>query len=186
MRDRYGDSHKYDSPMAEFIDTHDAYDETSGDVQYFLWFGRAGKWIITHDDRGSVDSVKYDTVAEAQAEFVKLDDRYSEAMSWSEEVSVSDYQRHYLNGYFKYVESPLWEDDKTYSHPEFRGIGLRIYGPGIVAEGFGEETLDYETLDGIAIVHMVGDDTLYRVEVSDLTVIPEVCGCGQIGCGWDS
>lgn len=32
---------------------------------------------------------------------------------------------------------------------------------------------------------MVGDDSVWEFDISDLTVIDgEVCSCGQIGCGW--
>jgi len=38
---------------------------------------------------------------------------------------------------------------------------------------------------GLADVHMVGDDRVFNVEVSELILYDgEVCSCGQLGCGY--
>jgi hypothetical protein len=39
--------------------------------------------------------------------------------------------------------------------------------------------------DGMADIHIVGDDRSYFVDTDDLTVVDDdVCSCGQDGCGW--
>lgn len=56
-------------------------------------------------------------------------------------------------------------------------------------EGHEVETDEGEWLDdpNFALVVMVGDDRKHKVDVADLTPLPEdehVCSCGQRGCGW--
>ena len=66
-------------PMVAYIDTHDLYDETDGDVESPTgWFGQAGKWIITVNSQGFVTGHKFTTLAQAADEMAQLMDAYSE------------------------------------------------------------------------------------------------------------
>jgi hypothetical protein len=42
--------------------------------------------------------------------------------------------------------------------------------------------------DGMADIHIVGDDHSWYVDPDELTVMDEdaICSCGQDGCGWAS
>ena len=45
--------------IVEYIDVHGAYDENGGDVESPVgWVGLAGRWVITHDERGAVYGYK--------------------------------------------------------------------------------------------------------------------------------
>jgi hypothetical protein len=67
--------HKYDSAMAEFLDTLDA-DETTGSVDWRGFVGRYGKRLLHEDDRGFVSVERYPTVADAVERFETLDAEY--------------------------------------------------------------------------------------------------------------
>lgn len=68
-------------PIVVYIDVHDCYDETSGDVEAPTgWFGRAGRWIVTHDSFGFVHGTKAGTLDEARKLFESLNAEYDE---WS-------------------------------------------------------------------------------------------------------
>lgn len=62
------------SLMVAFIDEHDLYDETSGDVESPTgWFGRAGRWLVTISSQGFVYGYRFASVALAKSEFESLD-----------------------------------------------------------------------------------------------------------------
>lgn len=72
-----------ESPIVVWIDTNDYYDESSGDVESPTgWFGRAGKWLILHDDRGFVSGTKLATEDEAKRQYEILESAYS---NWADE-----------------------------------------------------------------------------------------------------
>lgn len=78
MREHYEGTHKYSDPMVTYIDARDAYDQTSGDVESPTgWFGVAGRWLITCDERGYMSGEKWTSRAMAAEAFRALDDEYA-------------------------------------------------------------------------------------------------------------
>lgn len=85
------------------------------------------------------------------------------------------------------IEKP-WYDRPAFRCDDFKGIALRFDSWTDLNEynGYEYEELedDYEITS--AFFHMVGDDTTYLIEISEVEIIndDEFCGgCGQIGCG---
>ena len=96
----------------------------------------------------------------------------------------------------------LVDDGALVTHPQFRGIYLRVVD--LDFEEFEYETdsgdvddagspiMVYDTdirPSGQIIVRMVGDDRRHVVDPDDCTVVDEdatdICyRCGQTGCGW--
>ena len=78
----YPGTYEHESPMVEYIDTNDYYDETSGDVESPTgWYGIAGKWIITQSSQGFVYGHKFSTRQEAADEYAALENAY---WAWSD------------------------------------------------------------------------------------------------------
>lgn len=87
MRDDYRTDGpgKYESvpPVVRWIDEHDVYDQTGGDVESPQgWYGRAGRWVVRHDERGAVTADRYPTRADASAAFNQADDAFA---AWCDE-----------------------------------------------------------------------------------------------------
>lgn len=91
------------------------------------------------------------------------------------------------------------DDDTRYERDGWEGVAWVVDGPAwdnapvltLVLDEDGDEyeceTDEYEEVEraGWVLCHMVGDDTRYEVEVSDLRPIADdayCAGCGQIGC----
>lgn len=77
---------KYEAvpPVVRFIDERDAYDETTGDVEAPTgWVGRAGRWVVTHDERGAVTADRYPTRADAAAAFETIESAFG---AWCDAV----------------------------------------------------------------------------------------------------
>lgn len=82
MREQCTSISKYDSKIAEYIDTHQAYDFTDGNVEAPTgWFGLAGRNVIVEDERGFVSTHKFATRIAARTAF---DDRTDEYSMWLE------------------------------------------------------------------------------------------------------
>jgi hypothetical protein len=84
------DRHKYDSAMAEFLDTigADYEDESTGDVEWAEYVQRFGKRLLFTDDRGFVSCERFATVDLARARFDEIETAYNE---WSREPEDEDY-----------------------------------------------------------------------------------------------
>ncbi len=52
-------------------------DETTGDVDWYAWYGRIGRTILQCDSLGFVDAFKYATEAEARQTFQKIDQDFA-------------------------------------------------------------------------------------------------------------
>ena len=66
-------------PMVPFLDMNDVWDEVGGDVKTFMWFGRAGKWIVTENDQGFMSGRKFPTVSAAKTAFKIWNEMYDDA-----------------------------------------------------------------------------------------------------------
>jgi hypothetical protein len=78
--DRY--RHKYDSAMAEWLDSGPEADESTGSVEWHGHVSRFGKRLLHSDDRGFVTVERFSTEAEAIERFNVIDDEYS---AWMDE-----------------------------------------------------------------------------------------------------
>lgn len=69
--------HKFGGdPVAEYMYSNDN-DQTSGSVEWDVWFAQSGKRIVFEDDRGFVWVTKYKNEAQAIRWFELLDRDYS-------------------------------------------------------------------------------------------------------------
>lgn len=86
------------------------------------------------------------------------------------------------------IEKP-WYDRPAFRCDDFKGIALRFdswTGGAIDDDYYEDENGDFDYEITSAFFHMVGDDALYLIEISEVEIIDddEFCGgCGQIGCG---
>jgi hypothetical protein len=74
------------------------------------------------------------------------------------------------------------EDFDDAEGPYAPGTAVRATGmPGVICRIYRYRR------DGMADIHIVGDDHSYFVDPDDLSVVDEdegICSCGQDGCGW--
>lgn len=66
---------KYNCPMAVYLDClagDSGQDDWTGDSDLGESTLRFGKWLVSYDDQGFVEAYKYDTLAEAIAEFDRI------------------------------------------------------------------------------------------------------------------
>ena len=65
-------------PMIAFIDEHNAYDETSGNVESpTCWFARAGRWIVLETISGFLCGRRYPTRSNAKEVFDEYETQYA-------------------------------------------------------------------------------------------------------------
>lgn len=83
----YNDSHrhKYDSAMAEYLDTVGEDDDWTGDVEWIEYVQRFGKRLLFTDDRGFVTCERYPSEADAIESFETIDAAYNEWQASEEE-----------------------------------------------------------------------------------------------------
>lgn len=79
---------KYDSAMAEYLDTIGFEDEATGDVDWVEYIQRFGKRLLFTDNRGFVSYEKYPTKAKAIERFTDINDAYC---AWNDDDNYEEF-----------------------------------------------------------------------------------------------
>lgn len=80
--------HKYDSAMAEYLDSGYDYDDATGDVSWHGFVRRFGKRLVHEDDYGFVTVERYATEAEAIERWETIDAEYGEWLDANDESDI--------------------------------------------------------------------------------------------------
>lgn len=188
VREAYGEGHKFGSrraAVAWLVTLAGAHDEETGDaIEWTTWMGRIGRTIVETDSQGFVYASSFAKESDAIAVFQATDGDYGDYLNVQEEEALL-----YRDGY---VQSELVTVDRFLSGDAvtvdgWDGIAFRVDGLPV------RHGPDYEWSGiiyqhpGRRLVHMVGDDREFDVDVDDLSPLADddYCGsCGQIGCPW--
>lgn len=79
--------HKYDSAMAEYLDSSYDYDDATG-VEWRGFVRRFGKRLLHTDDQGFVTVERYATEAEAIERWETIDAEYGEWLDANDESDI--------------------------------------------------------------------------------------------------
>jgi hypothetical protein len=84
VRDMWTPWGKYGSRracIAWLVSLDGCHDEETGSIDWDVWLGRIGRTVVSQDDRGFVDAIRYPTEEEAEEVMTKANEAYS---AWEE------------------------------------------------------------------------------------------------------